>query len=166
MFFKCSENSSASSLLISPLSNCLNLEAFLGILLYKILNGDLLLLLLIESLYANFSYGKIISHSFFLSPTKHLNKFPKLLLKTSIYLSICRWCDVIKFKYVLNFFHDVCQKYPIDLVSWYETILFCRPCSLTTSLKNYFSTWTTSLVFLQGIKCSIFDKFSTTTKNK
>ena len=74
---------------ISPLSNCLNSEAFMGLLPYTIWNGDLLVLLLTELLHANSGCGKIISHPFGLSPTKHLNKFPKLRFTTFVYPLVC-----------------------------------------------------------------------------
>ena len=112
------------------------INAVLGLFSYIIWNGDLSILLLIELLYANSTYGKIISQSFGLSPTKHLSKFPKLRFTTSVCPSVCGWCDELNFKSVFNFFHNVHQKYPTNLVSRSDTILLGRPCSLTTSLKN------------------------------
>ena len=135
-FFKCLANSSALALLISSLSSFINSDVVLGLIPYIIWNGDLPVLLLTKLLYENFSYHKIISHPFGLSPTKHLKKFPKLRFTTSIYPSVCGWCDKLNFKSVFNFFHNVCEKYPTNLVSQSETILLRRPCSLTTSLKN------------------------------
>ncbi len=78
ILFKCLTNSSTSVLLISPLSNCLNSKAFQQLFPQTTWNGDFPVLLLIELLYKNFAYGKIISQSFGLSLTKHLIKLPKL----------------------------------------------------------------------------------------
>ena len=125
-----------SALLISPLSSFLNLDAVLGLFPYTIWKGDLPVLLLIELLYANFFYCKIISQPFGLSPTKHLNKFSKLRFTTSIYPLVYGWCEELNFKSIFNFFHNVRQKYPRNLISQSKTILLRRPYSLTTSLKN------------------------------
>jgi len=145
-------------------SKYFNSETRLGCIPYTIWNGFFLVLLLGESLYANSAYGKTWSHWLWCSNTKLLNKSPKFLFTTSIYPSIWGWYVELKDKFVPNFFHRVLKKWPKNLVSWYETIILGKSWSLTTSLKNRFAMWVASLVSWYGMKFSILENLSTTTK--
>ena len=122
------------------------------------------MLLLGESLYANYTCGSAWSYYFGCSPTKILKMFPKLLFVTSVYPSVYGWYDDLKLKSIPIFFHKVLQKCPTNMVSLSEAILLNIPCNLTTSLKNKLATCVASLILKQGIKWAIFKNISTTTK--
>ena len=70
-----------------------------------------------------------------LQPNISVN-FLKLLFTNSICPSAYGWFDELNFKSIFNLFHNVHKKYQTNLVSRSETILFGRPCSITTSLKQ------------------------------
>ena len=131
---------------------------------YKIWNRLNHVLLLGESLYANFACGSAWSYYFGCSLTKLLIMFPKLLFVTLACPSIYGWYVELKLKFIPIFFHKVVQKFPTNLVSLSEIILLGIRCNLTTSLKNKLATCVTSLVLKQGIKWAIFKYISTTTK--
>ena len=65
------------------------------------------ILIVKKLLYTDSFYGKIRSHHFGLSPTKHINKFPSLWFTTSMCPSLYRWCNELKFKFVFNSFHNL-----------------------------------------------------------
>ena len=119
---------------------------------------------MIELLNENFVYGKIISHRFFLSPTKHLSQVSQIVIY-SFCLVIMLWMMWwIELQIYLQLLPKCTPEIPnkFGILIWNYTLW--QTCSLTTSLKNNSATWTTSLVFLQGIKCVIFENLSTTTK--
>ena len=117
-----------------------------------------------ESLYAKSSCASAWYHCFGWSLTKLLKIFPKLLLVTYVFPSICGWYIELNHKYIPIFFHGVLQKCLTNLVSLFETMLLDYPCNLTTSLKNRLATCVASLVLKQGMKCAIYENISTTTR--
>lgn len=128
-------NSSTFLLLLFSILMSLGFATPLGCVLVTISNGFFHVLWLTKLLYANSACGRTISQFPTLSPIKHLNKLPKILLTTSIWPSVYGWYVEMNFRSIFIFFHNVLQKYPMNLVSLSETMLFGNPCSLTISLK-------------------------------
>lgn len=102
-----------------------------------------------NSLYANSSYAKTISHWLGFSLLKILNKFPSLLFTTSISAKFYNSLDPI-------LFHSILQKWPKDLVSPYEVMVLSKPWNLTTFFKNKKTTSIASLIIFPVMKCTIF----------
>lgn len=83
-----STNSSSFQLLFSSNLMSLSLATPLGCILVTISNGVFPILWFTE-LYANSSYGWIMSQFSVLSPTKHLSKFTKILFTAFVYPLVC-----------------------------------------------------------------------------
>lgn len=69
----------------------------------------------------------------------------------------------LKFKLVPSFFHKVVQKLAKNLVYLSKIIVLGNQCNLTTYLKNKVEILVVSLVFVQAMKCAMFENLSTTT---
>lgn len=135
----------------------------MGLIPFTISNGVLLVVRFSDLLYANSACGNTKSHCLGFSPTKLRNRFPELRFTTSVYPSVCGWCDELNCSWVPILRQKVRQKWLSNFTSRSDVMVLGTPCSLTISCKNNRATCDATNVLLQGIKWAVLENQSTTT---